>query len=131
MAETNYLVEDFKEVTENSDDAVFEILKQKKRAEASKKHVGQAFASENTLRKSNDDYSGESPERTSLQKSPIHASHTAMKPVAVLNTRIPQELSDLIDDLVYQSKKRGQPTSKQAIAIEALWSHFKSLGFDV
>ena len=51
MAEANYLVEDFKEVTENSDDAVFEILKQKKRAEASKKSVGEALASENTLRK--------------------------------------------------------------------------------
>lgn len=129
MVESNYLVEDFKEVTENSDDAVFELLKQKNRAEANKKHIGEPFASDSTLRKPNDELSAETPDRTPVQQSASHASHIAMKPIAILNTRIPQELSDLIDDLVYQSKKRGQPTSKQAIAIEALWSHLKKLGF--
>ena len=50
------------------------------------------------------------------------------RPVAILNTRIPQELSDLIDDLVYKSKKDGAPTTKQAITIEALVAYLESRG---
>jgi hypothetical protein len=42
------------------------------------------------------------------------------RPTALFNTRIPQEMSELLDDLVYRLKKEGKPHTKQTIAIEAL-----------
>ena len=42
------------------------------------------------------------------------------KPVAHFNTRIPESMAGLLDDLVYKLKKRGQPKSKQDLAQEAL-----------
>lgn len=42
------------------------------------------------------------------------------KPVAIFNTRIPVELSSLLDDLVYRRKKEGTPVTRQQLAIEAL-----------
>ena len=45
------------------------------------------------------------------------------RPTALFNTRIPREMSDLLDDLVYRLKKEGKPHTKQTIAIEALESY--------
>lgn len=42
------------------------------------------------------------------------------KPVAILNTRIPEEMSELLDDLVYRLRKKGEPRSKQNLAKEAI-----------
>ena len=43
------------------------------------------------------------------------------KPVAHFNTRIPESLSELLDDLVYKLKKKGEHKTKQELAHEALW----------
>ena len=42
------------------------------------------------------------------------------EPTASLNTRIPPRLSMLLDDLLYQSKKKDKKKSKQSLVIEAL-----------
>lgn len=42
------------------------------------------------------------------------------KPVAHFNTRIPEAMAGLLDDLVYKLRKRGEPKSKQDLAQEAL-----------
>ena len=42
-------------------------------------------------------------------------------PAALFNTRIPQDMSDRLDDLAYKLKKaKVQPATKQALAQEAL-----------
>ena len=45
------------------------------------------------------------------------------KPVAILNTRIPQALSDELDDAVYRSKKDGSPLC--ANMSETTFSNFR------
>lgn len=50
------------------------------------------------------------------------------KPVAIFNTRIPQEMSDLLDDLVYRRKKEGCPVTKQQLAIDALGELLQTTG---
>ena len=47
------------------------------------------------------------------------------KPVALFNTRIPEKMSELLDDLVYQRKKEGRPCTKQAIAIDAIEAYLR------
>lgn len=42
------------------------------------------------------------------------------KPISLFNTRIPPEMAGLLDDLVYQFKKKGTPRTKQDLAQEAL-----------
>ena len=124
MAKSNYLAEDFQEVSEKSDEVVFELLKQKELQKTDGKNTGKTAEPVTSQ-----DAAKETPPEQVVPEIPVHALHQTIKPNVALNTRIPQELSDLIDDLVYQSKKQGHPTSKQAIAIEALWSHLKKLGF--
>ena len=42
------------------------------------------------------------------------------EPIASLNTRIPLEMNSLLDDLVYQAKKRDRKNSKQKLVAEAI-----------
>jgi len=42
------------------------------------------------------------------------------KPVSLFNTRIPPEMAELLDDLVYQLRKKGMPRTKQELACEAI-----------
>ena len=42
------------------------------------------------------------------------------KPTEALNTRIPKSLDDAIADWIYQSRKQGQPITKQQLTINAL-----------
>jgi len=42
------------------------------------------------------------------------------KPVAHFNTRIPVQMADLLDDLVYKLRKKGDHKTKQDLAHEAL-----------
>ena len=42
------------------------------------------------------------------------------KPVAHFNTRIPEEMSESLEDLVYKLRKRGIQRTKQDLAREAL-----------
>ena len=42
------------------------------------------------------------------------------KPVAIFNTRIPEQMSELLDDLVYKLRKQGKSKTKQDLAQEAI-----------
>lgn len=42
------------------------------------------------------------------------------KPVSHFNTRIPEKMSELLDDLVYKLRKKGKHRTKQDLAFEAL-----------
>ncbi len=42
------------------------------------------------------------------------------KPVAHFNTRIPEKMAELLDDLVYKLRKKGEQKTKQDLAREAL-----------
>ncbi|MEM9410438.1 MAG: hypothetical protein AAGA30_04960 [Planctomycetota bacterium] len=54
--------------------------------------------------------------------SSVEGRYTATleKPTEALNTRIPKSLDDAIADWLYQSRKQGQPITKQQLAIDAL-----------
>lgn len=51
------------------------------------------------------------------------------RPTYVFNIRIPEELNSLLDDLLYQRKKTGNPTTKQELGIEAIFELMKREGF--
>ncbi len=55
---------------------------------------------------------------------------TLEKPTEALNTRIPKSLDDAITDWLYQSRKRGQPTTKQQLAIDALTHYLNTIMID-
>jgi thioredoxin-like negative regulator of GroEL len=42
------------------------------------------------------------------------------KPVAHFNTRIPEKMAELLDDLVYKLRKKGEQKTKQDLDQEAL-----------
>ena len=126
MDKSNYLTDDFKQVSQNSDDTVFELLKAKEKrptTTGNKKVLPEKRIPQTPSKASN------SKDRTTPTKKPtaeVKVPETWGKPTTILNTRIPQELSDKLDDHVYQSKKKGKPTTKQATTIAALAYFFES-----
>ena len=42
------------------------------------------------------------------------------KPISHFNTRIPEQMAELLDDLVYKLRKKGEHRTKQDLAREAL-----------
>lgn len=61
--------------------------------------------------------SSELPLSPSIQSTSIPQDE---KPTITLNTRIPQSLSEKIDDHIYLSRKKGKPETKQSLTIKAL-----------
>ena len=59
------------------------------------------------------------PKKTVAKKKSV-AQPSWSEPTASLNTRIPPEMSRLLDDLVYQRKKADRKVSKQQIVIAAI-----------
>ncbi len=121
MDKTNYLSDDFKQMSQNADDTIFELLKAKEKVTATttgKKNTSPEKHTARHLSKANNSIG----RRTSSKgaTAEVKIPKTWGKPTAILNTRIPQELSDKLDDHVYQSKKKGKSTTKQATTIAAL-----------
>ncbi len=135
MDKSNFLADDFQQIARKSDDAVFELLKQKEREKSKEARTSKADQ-QNTrpkikreVKRPQSDVARETapkPEKKSKREHPVESPKEWGRPVAILNTRIPQELSDLIDDLVYRTKKDGSPKTKQAITIEALVKYVSS-----
>ena len=50
----------------------------------------------------------------------IDSSGNASKPKVALNTRIPKQVSDQLDDLIYFAKKRGKTLTKQSLVVRSL-----------
>jgi len=126
MDKDNYLTDDFKQVSQNSDDTVFELLKAKEKGTKptdNKKTLPEKRIPRTPSKASkSNDRTTPSKNATAEGKFP----ESWGKPTTILNTRIPQELSDKLDDHVYQSKKKGKPTTKQATTIAALAYFFAS-----
>ncbi len=141
MNNAGFLADDFQQIKAKSDDAVFEMLRKKdsetvdekkplaKKIAKSVEILPQKKADRPQISKPTNPVKKAKPkmvEPVQTAPKPIVPAEWG-KPVTLFNTRIPQELSDLLDDLVYKSKKDGNPTTKQAIAIDALTKFFKNM----
>lgn len=140
---SNVFAQDFQTITRSADDAVYEFLKQGQQKETPMEEVPPMIievtaspdpiavvikAEEKTEVESGEEKAerknrnrAEKSERTYMPKERVSAKPKEWgRPTALFNTRIPQEMSELLDDLVYRLKKEGKPHTKQTIAIEAL-----------
>lgn len=148
---SNVFAQDFQTITKSADDAVFAFLKQGQQKETTQEEtvpkIVEVSASpdpEAVIVKSVENAEIESIEEKAERKSRSRAERSERtstpkeraaakpkewgRPTALFNTRIPQEMSDLLDDLVYRLKKDGKPHTKQTIAIEALESYLAKSG---
>lgn len=147
----NPFAQDFQSIKESADDAVMQFLKQGQQRETPKEKVTPKIVEisaspdpEAVIVKAEDNSEVESVEEKAERKSRSRAERSERtsttkerasatpkewgRPTALFNTRIPQEMSDLLDDLVYRLKKEGKPHTKQTIAIEALESYLTKSG---
>ena len=138
----NVFAEDFQSIKRSADDAVFEFLKKGEatKQEAKDERSKVASSKDEQMIETEPATQEEKPERKdrlrtvrhkqgeTKKHSPAAGPKEWGKPVALFNTRIPQEMSELLDDLVYRLKKNGKPHTKQAIAIEALDAYLRQQG---
>ena len=141
----NPFAQDFQSITESADDAVMQFLKQGTQKETapqpepvkiqapaveepkSENVVSIETASEKSERKETSKAERREKPEVPRQKS-VPKPKEWGRPTALFNTRIPQEMAELLDDLVYRLKKEGKPHTKQTIAIEALESYLAKSG---
>ena len=134
---TNPFTQDFQTIAQSADDAVFAFLKQgtqKEVAPLQLQPTNQTPAIEESKPENviNIETAGEKQERKvrikteRSEKPEVPRQRPAPKvkewgrPTALFNTRIPQEMAELLDDLVYKLRKSGEPKSKQDLAAEAI-----------
>jgi len=138
---SNVFAQDFQSISKSADDAVFEFIKQGTQKEsltpvAVEMEVEQKLEpvpaaptplvaadsetdEEKQERKTR--IKAERSEKPAVQKERIAAKPKEWgRPTALFNTRIPQEMSELLDDLVYKLRKASTPKTKQQLANEAL-----------
>lgn len=141
----NPFAQDFQSITESADDAVMQFLKQGTQKEVvpqtepveiaaspveepkSENVVSIESAAEKSERKEKAKAERKEKPEVPRQKS-VPKPKEWGRPTALFNTRIPQEMAELLDDLVYRLKKEGRPHTKQTIAIEALESYLAKNG---
>ena len=141
----NPFAQDFQSITESADDAVMQFLKQGNQKESapqpepvkvqvpevdeskSENVVSIETAAEKSERKEKPKSEKKEKPEVPRQK-PFSKPKEWGRPTALFNTRIPQEMAELLDDLVYRLKKEGKPHTKQTIAIEALESYLAKSG---
>ena len=142
---TNPFTQDFQTIARSADDAVFAFLKQGNQKEvappqsqpttqtqAIQESKPENVVSIETAAESQERKVRIKAERSERPEVPRQRSVPKPKewgrPTALFNTRIPQEMAELLDDLVYRLKKEGKPHTKQTIAIEALESYLAKSG---
>ncbi len=141
----NPFAQDFQSIKESADDAVMQFLKQGTQKEIvpqpepvkvqppevdepkSENVVSIETAAEKSERKEKSKSDKKEKPDVPRQKSVAKPKEWG-RPTALFNTRIPQEMAELLDDLVYRLKKEGKPHTKQTIAIEALESYLAKSG---
>ena len=140
---SNVFAQDFQTITRSADDAVFEFLKQGQQKEIPKEELTPKIVEvtanpepEAVIVKADEKAEIESVEEKAERKNRSRAERserTAMpkervsakpkewgRPTALFNTRISEELSQSLDDLVYLLRKQRTPKTKQQLANEAL-----------
>ncbi len=133
MDKSTFLARDFEQVSKGSDDAVFEMLQNRERqihAESSTPATNSRLTNGKAKKpkQSSPKQDQQNETRSGSASAAIEQPSRWGKPIAVLNTRVPEELAELIDDMVYQSKKEKAPMTKQAITIRALIEFFAAQG---
>lgn len=137
----NPFAQDFQSITESADDAVMQFLKQGTQKETapqpepvkvhapaveepdSENVVSIDSAAEKSERKEKPKAERKDKPEVPRQKS-VPKPKEWGRPTALFNTRIPQEMAELLDDLVYRLRKSNSPKTKQDLAYEALHDLF-------
>lgn len=118
----NSLAGDFEGISKAADSKVLELLHEKQKP-ASNENVNKSNPEKMVERKS------DSQDKKDKESQPSKAKPKSSKPrqledwgrpIAHFNTRIPEPMSELLDDLIYKLRKRGISKSKQDLAREAL-----------
>ena len=117
----NLLADDFAGISKSADNNVLSILNE----ERHQKQKGTEQAPKSDESKRPDQNAQPRSEKPSRPQPPKPKKAPKIedwgKPVAHFNTRIPEQMSDLLDDLIYKLRKKGTPKSKQELAQEALF----------
>ena len=127
----NSFAEDFQQMTRTAESVVQMVKQQKTDGETLDDAARSTMAIEPPKRDADAEFSAvrpqEQPSKQNRRQSgqPAKPKSTGQtpawgKPVSLLNTRIPSEMAELLDDLVYRLKKNGTPRTKQELAHEAL-----------
>lgn len=121
----NPFAADFEGLNKSADDKVFAMLKSaEKENEAAPKPPATMKTHEEkmtTLLENKKKQEPKNSQKATKKKSVKSTSVTGWgRPVAHFNTRIPEKMSELLDDLVYKLRKQGRQKTKQELAQEAI-----------
>jgi hypothetical protein len=131
MSEKPNLAQDFEQVDRAADNALLRMLKQESAGDdGNGTRPGKREASAATCRtkKRSTDVAGSythTRKSTAVKRKDVESPKAIMwsRPTALFNTRIPVEMAELLDDLLYRLKKErregGVTVTKQALAQEA------------
>ncbi len=122
----NPFAADFEGLNKSADDKVFAMLR-------SAEKTDEVALQPPVVVKTNKPTSAKAVEKTGTEKPKVESVKTEKKkaaksqssvewgkPVAHFNTRIPEKMAELLDDLVYKLRKKGEQKTKQDLAQEAL-----------
>ena len=116
----NSLADDFAGINKAADSNVLSILtdqKQKQDKSTVESHKpNKQLASEPSATPQAEDAEPSQPKKSKQPRKPKDWG----RPVAHFNTRIPEQMSELLDDLIYRLRKKGTPKTKQELAHEAI-----------
>ena len=131
MSEKPNLAEDFEEANHAADMAVIRMLKQTSVDDARNGTSPETSKASGPTRRSKKAPAGNSgpPDRCADSTATRRGKNVSVKPVtwsrptALFNTRIPPEMGELLDELLYRLRKErresGAAVTKQALALEA------------
>lgn len=114
----NSLADDFAGISSSADNKVLELLsesKQQTETQAEKKRT-----TVEKTEKTNEQSQSKEAQLDKPKRPKVPRIESWGKPVVHFNTRIPDRMSELLDDLIYKLRKRGAPKTKQELALEAI-----------
>lgn len=117
----NSLADDFAGINKAADNNVLSILTEEKQKQA-KGNQAARQSPKQVASKANPESHAENSKTSQPKKTKqLRKTKDWGKPVANLNTRIPERMSELLDDLIYRLRKKGTPKTKQELAHEAIY----------
>ncbi len=120
----NSLAADFEGLNKSADDKMFAMLRTAEREPTEVRPVEQKMKTRKSAAPSESKQDPKtSVAATTEAKRKKEKPKTELewgKPVAHFNTRIPEKMAELLDDLVYKLRKKGDQKTKQDLAQEAL-----------
>ena len=113
---TNAIASDLEGISKSADSKVLALLNETRSPEVHTDKPSDKAANVQNQNKTRVENS--SPNNKSKSTRQRHLESWG-KPVAGFNTRIPEQMSEKIEDLVYKLRKNGKPKTKQALTLEA------------